>query len=218
MSLNLLDVSPDDLQPNPWNPNRVSAENELKIENSLSELDFYKPLIARELEDGSLQLLGGEHRWRAAKRMGYKKLPVINLGPISDDAAYKITVVDNGSYGDDDPLAMAELLKLVDLDDLKNIVPISDDDLSAIFASSSIAMNDLALLDSEVGSAPALTPETKPAPTHQVMRFKVPVADVAWISILIEKVIRDKAYREKDSLMNAGSALIDIANAARETI
>jgi ParB family chromosome partitioning protein len=218
MSLKLLELSPSELSPNSWNSNEVGAENELKIEKSISEFGIFKPILARETDDG-YEIIGGQHRWQIAKRMGYKTVPVINLGPISDEAAKKIGLVDNARYGDDDPLRLSEILNsLGNLGEIKEIIPFSDDDLSAIFASSSIALNDLDLLDSGVNSSTPAPQDIKPAQTHQVMRFKVPVADVAWLTLLIEKVIREKAYREKDSLMNAGSALIDIANASKDLV
>lgn len=63
-------VEIDSLHPNPWNSNQVGPEMEARLAASLGELDFYKPILVRQLSDGRLQILGGEHRWRSAKGLG----------------------------------------------------------------------------------------------------------------------------------------------------
>ena len=82
--IEVIHVPPAQLKPNPWNTNKLSPEAEGKLDNSLLEFGLYKPIICRELPDGSLQILGGEHRTRAASRAGHATVPVVNLGQISD--------------------------------------------------------------------------------------------------------------------------------------
>jgi ParB family chromosome partitioning protein len=63
------------LHPNPWNTNVVTPENEKRIEESIKRLGLFKPVTVRELTDGRLEILGGQHRWEAARRLGYKEVP-----------------------------------------------------------------------------------------------------------------------------------------------
>jgi ParB/RepB/Spo0J family partition protein len=212
MPLKQLTVDASLLRPNPWNTNVVSPENELKIEESIKRFKalggMFKPVIVRELPGGTYEILGGEHRWRAAVKLGYTEIPVANVGTVSDETAQEIGLVDNGRYGEDDVLRLAELMKgLGDVDELQSFLPMSSDDLASIFAASTIALDDLDALDKgevpEAGSG-------KAEATHQIMRFKVPVADVAKVQALIEKTMRVQGFLTEDSLTNAGNALVHI--------
>lgn len=205
------EIDPRSLKPNPWNTNVVSPENDLKIEASIKRFGLFKPIIVRELPSGDLEILGGEHRAKAAQRMGIKKVPIMNLGIISDDKAKEIGLVDNGRYGEDDTLQLSELLQsLGDSDDLLSFLPYTDEDMSSIFSSSSIALDELELPDDD-SSIPEL-PTAPVTPTHQLMRFKVPIADAAKITVLIEKTMKEQGYTMEDSYANAGNALVHLLN------
>lgn len=209
MKITLQDVvSPEKLKPNPWNTNVVSPENERRIEESIKRLGFFRPVIVRELQDGTLQILGGQHRWEAAKRLGLKGVPIFNLKRISDQKAQEIGLADNGRYGEDDPAALSALLKgLGTAEELSTFLPYTDIDLTNIFAASSIDIDQLGLDGSTEEKAPA---STKPPATHQVMRFKVPVEKIAVVTERIEQVMRTKNFTADDSLTNAGNALVHI--------
>lgn len=204
-------VDPADLQPNEWNTNHVSAENEAKLAESLDRFGQFKPIVVRERADGSLEILGGEHRAQVAQRNGYDSVAIFNLGQIEDKVAKEISLVDNGRYGADDPIALAELLEtLGNSEELIHFLPYTDADLSTIFASTSIDFDALDFAPEE--EMPAGAPADKPtAPqTHQVVRFKLPVEDAHRVTELVEQVIREQNFSENDSLINAGDALIHI--------
>lgn len=209
-----IQVSPRHLKPNPWNTNVVSPDNELKIEQSISRFGVFKPIIARELPDGTLQILGGEHRAKAAVRMGIPTVPVMNLGIIDDQKAKEIGLVDNGRYGEDDALQLAELLKsLGDLDELGTFLPYATDELNSIFSSSSIALDDLELPSDE--KLPEL-PTEPVKQTHQLMRFKVPIDDAPIVQSVIEKIMKEQGFTAEDSYSNAGNALVWLIGSTEE--
>lgn len=206
-------VSPGDLRANPWNVNRVTPDNEAKIEESLKRYGgFFKPIICRETPAG-LEILGGEHRWEIAQRLGYQTVPVYNLGLISDEKAKEISLIDNARYGADDTLALSELLKdLGSSDDLQSFLPYSDADLTAIFQSSNIDLDDLAL-DEPDEKTPEEAPEEKQAKapkTHTIMRFKVSLADAEKITQMITETQKDHGLTAADDLTNAGDALVHL--------
>lgn len=202
-------ADPRSLRPNPWNTNVVTPENEAKIDASLKRLGMFKPVIVRELADGTLEILGGEHRKDSAIRIGMGEVPIINLGSISDKKAKEIGLVDNGRYGNDDTLQLAQLLEeLGTAEEMASFMPYSDGDLASIFASTNIALDDLDLPDDD-DAAPML-PKERAVQTHQIMRFKVPSGDVATISDLIEKTMKQQGFTDEDSLANAGNALVHI--------
>lgn len=207
-TLSMKMLPPGSLKPNPWNTNVCSPEAEAKIEASIQRLKMFKPIVVRQLDDGTLQIIGGEHRAAAALRLKMKEVPVMNLGTISDKQAKEIGLVDNGRYGSDDTLQLAELLEgLGSPEDLATFLPYSDADFQSIFSSVTIALDDLDLpSDADTPKPPAAS-----APqTSVVMRFKVPVEDAAVITEQIEAVIKRQRFTEEDSLSNAGNALVHI--------
>lgn len=201
-------LDPSTLTPNPWNTNIVSPENQQKLEESVKRFGMFKPIVVREI-DGELQIIGGEHRCDAAKALGHAQVPVVNLGRISDKKAKEIGLVDNGRYGADDTLQLAQLLDGlgVQAEELSSFMPYSESDFASIFSSVNISLDDLDLPDDvETPNVPA----TKPAQTHQIMRFKVPVDDVGTITDLIEKTMKEQRFTDEDSLSNAGNALVHL--------
>ena len=51
-------LNPKELLANPWNPNRLTPEAEMKLENSLARLGMFKPILVRTLEDGRREISG----------------------------------------------------------------------------------------------------------------------------------------------------------------
>lgn len=209
MNYKIIQADPSTLVPNPWNSNVVSPDNEAKLEESLKRFGVFKPIVARELIDGTLQIIGGQHRAMVAKRLGYNQIPVVNLGIIDDKQAKEISLVDNGRFGEDDSVKLAELLEsLGDLSDLAQIVPYTEEDLNSVFVNTSIALDDLNDLDLPMDDElPSLE---RTIQTHQIMRFKVPIQDVDLIAKEIERTIKEQGLDDSDSLINAGDALVHI--------
>lgn len=211
---------PGSLKPNPWNPNQMGPEMEKRLQKSLADLDFFKPIIVRELASGDLQILGGEHRAHAAGRSGVAEVPVVNLGRISDSKAKAIGQVDNGRYGEDDALMLSAVLKDLKHDgyDVTAFLPISTEDLAGIFASDEIDLDALGDLEKEDDKDIPDPTSARPTITHTIMRFKVPVEDQEKVQALFDHVIKSKGLKDQDSMVMAGMALVLIANAAREVI
>lgn len=209
-------MPPGELKPNAWNTNVVSPDNEAKLEESIKRFSMFKPVVVRELKDGTLEIIGGEHRAAVAARMGIKQIPVVNLGKIDDKKAKEISLVDNGRYGNDDTLKLAELLDgLGNADELVNFMPFTEGEIDSIFSSVNIALDELDTIEGLDDDTP-IVPKEKPVQTHQIMRFKVPVEDAAAIADLIDKVIRIHKFTESDSLTNAGDALVHVVKVAKE--
>lgn len=199
------------LQENPWNPNEVDAINEEKLANSLEEFGLFKPILVRELEDGTRQILGGQHRNRAALLKGYEQVPVLNLGVMSDEKAKKIGLVDNGRYGEDDMERLAEVFSdLGDIDSILGILPMDQSDFDNIFSNDGSDLDLDELLDAEEGEdseVPDLDIPSSTVKTHQIMRFKVAITDAPAFEAFIRKIQREQGFTESDALTNAGDAL-----------
>lgn len=208
--LKVENIDPSKLKANDWNTNVVSPDNERKLIESLKRFGFFKPILARELPDGSLEVIGGEHRWQASISLKYKTVPVVNLGPIDEKTAKEISLVDNGRYGNDDALQLSELLaELGDMSELTSFMPYETEEMEKLFTSVQLALDELEIEDDE--GAPAPTPATKPRQEAQIMRFKVPIDDVAAVTAVMEQIMKEQKFTEEDSLTNAGHALVHLA-------
>lgn len=211
---------PESLKPNPWNSNRVGPEMEARLEASIKEFGFIKPIITRELSDGSLQILGGEHRARKAAEMEISAVPVVVLHNVDDKRAKALGLADNGHYGEDDALKLAEILK--DLgDDYLDAIPFDANDLAGIFSAADVDLDSLGFdANDDMGADLSLADvAARPTPTHELMRFKVPVEDRERVEKFIAFVVKSKGLSgESDSMIAAGMALVEIVNAAKEVM
>lgn len=200
-------ANPRDLAANPWNTNSCSPEAEMKLDESVRKLGMFKPILVRELPNGTLQILGGEHRVESSIRVGLSEIPIFNLGPIDDIKAKQIGIIDNARYGEDDQVGLAKLLEeLMVVDDVTLFMPFDDSEMKNIFKSVNIDLDSLDLEDESL--VPLGTPSEKGAKvqTHQIMRFRVQVEDSQSITDKIERVMRLQGFDEKDALTNAGDA------------
>ncbi|PZR92268.1 MAG: chromosome partitioning protein ParB [Stutzerimonas stutzeri] len=213
-AIEYLTVPVGELRKNPWNTNKVSAADELKIRKSLQRNGMFKPIIVRQVKgEGGYEILGGEHRWEQAIELGVTEVPVANLGEISDKQAKEIGVIDNARYGTDDTLSFSELLKEIgNIDELQEFLPYGSEDLDAIFSASVIALDELELEntlgDAEEEPDEEEVPTAKPAKTHAVMRFRIANADAERLTALVSKTQKDQGFIAEDQLTNAGDALI----------
>jgi ParB-like nuclease domain len=210
----LVKIHPDRLRPNTFNPNSLSPANEAKLAKSLVDLGQFKPVIARFLPDKETgtdyEILGGEHRWTELRGMGVEEIYVFDLGKIDNKTAKKISLADNARYGVDDVGELATILSDIGVEDAQLFLPYTDTDVSAIFASSSISLDELDLPDSyDVETTPE--PKSSKAPkTHTVMRFKVPLTDAERITELVAKTAKRQGFTTGDELTNAGDTLVHL--------
>lgn len=69
-------VSIDTLQPNSYNPNRQSEHDFELLKKSMSEDGFTQPIVVQE---ETLTIVDGEHRWRAGRDLGYTEVPIVKV-------------------------------------------------------------------------------------------------------------------------------------------
>ncbi len=218
MEYPVIHVNPRILQANPWNTNIVSPDREAKLDESIKRLGMFKPIVCRRLEDDTLQILGGQHRNEAAIRLGHETVPVFDLGHVDEKRAKEIGLVDNSRYGDDDSLALSDLLEDLGSSaaELASFMPFAEEDLTSIFRSSEVDLSNLDDDEDEDDEVPEL-PATKAAKTHAVMRFRVANADAERVTAVIEAIQRTQGFTEADELTNAGDALVFLCSASSVT-
>lgn len=204
-------LDPRVLRPNPWNTNKVSPDNMVKLKKSITELSFVTSVVCRQLSDGSLQILGGQHRTEAAIEMGLKEVPVLNLGTVEDNKAKKIGLVDNSRYGTDDTISLAQLYSDIGItsDELASFLPYSELDFDTVKRAIDIDLDDLDIsLDDEEQSVDPEQVKERPQRTHDILKFRVSLGNAERLRQKIEKTIKREGFdSETDDLTAAGEAL-----------
>lgn len=103
---------------------------------SIKEHGFIDPVTVRSTPNHGIQIIDGEHRWKAAIDLGIETIPVVDLGPISDHAAQKLTILTNELRGTANQQKLSVLLKDLagseSIESLINTLPFTADSLQGM--------------------------------------------------------------------------------------
>lgn len=110
MELDIAKVEPDRNQ-----PRKTFDEDELEeLSDSIKEKGILIPLLVRPQED-YYQIIAGERRWRAARKAGLKKVPVIIRDDMTDQEVVEVQLIENIQRADlnaiDEALAYKRLIE-----------------------------------------------------------------------------------------------------------
>jgi ParB family chromosome partitioning protein len=95
------------IRPNRFQPRRRFAEEELEeLAGSIRGQGVLQPLIVRRSEEG-FELIAGERRLRAARRVGLAQVPVV-VRAVSDDQLLELSLVENIQRENLNPVEEAE--------------------------------------------------------------------------------------------------------------
>jgi ParB family transcriptional regulator, chromosome partitioning protein len=97
------------LRPNPRNPRRIFAEEELaELAASIHERGIIQPILVRTVRGAAdaYEIIAGERRWRAAQRAGLHDIPVLLL-EVGDREALELAIIENVQRTDLNPLEEA---------------------------------------------------------------------------------------------------------------
>lgn len=86
-----------EIEPNREQPRKYFSEESLNaLAESVREHGILQPILVRPLSDGTggYQIVAGERRWRAARRIGLSEVPVI-IKEFSDIETMQIAVIEN---------------------------------------------------------------------------------------------------------------------------
>lgn len=86
-----------EIEPNRDQPRKYFSEESITaLADSIREHGILQPILVRPLSDGtgSYQIVAGERRWRAARRLGLSEVPVI-IKEFSDIETMQIAVIEN---------------------------------------------------------------------------------------------------------------------------
>ncbi|WP_026513426.1 ParB/RepB/Spo0J family partition protein [Butyrivibrio sp. LB2008] len=102
------------IEPNRNQPRKSFDEDSLiELSESIKQYGIINPLIVTDKED-HYEIVGGERRWRAAKKAGIKEVPVI-IKDLSEHEIAEISLIDNIQREDINPIEEAlAYRKLID--------------------------------------------------------------------------------------------------------
>ena len=96
---------------NPYQPrSNFSDENIKELANSIKNLGIVQPITVRKIGDNKFQLIAGERRLRASKKIGLKAIPSF-IKNSNDEEMLEIALVENIQRKDLDPIEIALSLK-----------------------------------------------------------------------------------------------------------
>lgn len=130
-----------DVKPNTYNYRGMRKDVYEKEMKSIQEYGFIAPPHVRSSNEhgplGFYELIDGEHRWRACSDLGYKEIPVNDLGMVPDRKAKKLCIILNETHGEPKYEDLSSLLASLaedDMDDLIEELPFPDAELRALAA------------------------------------------------------------------------------------
>jgi ParB-like chromosome segregation protein Spo0J len=159
-------VSPDDVKENIWNYNEQSDFVFEKLKQSIEEFGFTEPLTVRSENDegklDKLEIIGGAHRWKAAVALGMKKIPVNDVGKMSDATLKKFMIVLNETKGRPNNDQLAVVLSELDKDGIDlSVLPYDEAEIKSLTSMGDFDWNgsdvttDLGDVPAEAGSEDA---------------------------------------------------------------
>ena len=97
----------NNIKPNANQPRKTFDEGKLEeLADSIREHGLIQPLVVRKSTNG-YEIVAGERRWRAARKIGIKKIPAI-VRELSDEENMLLAIIENMQREDLDPIEEAE--------------------------------------------------------------------------------------------------------------
>jgi len=107
-SMSIYDIPIDLLEPVSWNPNEMNDATFNRLVEEISENGFLEPLQVVFGSIGRFKIVGGQHRWEAARVLGYDVVPCIIMD-MPDDVQKLVNVRLNVIRGKFNPVKFVKL-------------------------------------------------------------------------------------------------------------
>jgi len=105
----IFQLSIGEVNPSPLQPRRVFAEENLtELVDSIRSRGIFQPLVVRRSPKGSgYELIAGERRWRAARKLNLAKVPAI-VRVATDQQVLELALIENLQRAELDPVEEAD--------------------------------------------------------------------------------------------------------------
>jgi hypothetical protein len=107
-------IAKEKLHPNPWNPNKMEDRAESALQESVSEFGQVGEILVRPHPEvnGEYQIIDGEHRFSVLPESVYCNV----IYDLADSQAKKLTLIMNETRGQNDKIALSQLLNDLEAD------------------------------------------------------------------------------------------------------
>ncbi len=97
----------EELKPNRFQPRKDFSDEDMKnLIGSIKEKGIIQPLVVRRLSEG-YEIIAGERRWRAARQLGLKTVPIV-IREAGDGEMAELSLVENLQRSDLNPIEEAQ--------------------------------------------------------------------------------------------------------------
>lgn len=104
----ILELSLDELRPNPYQPRKTFDETSLQeLANSIQQSGVFQPIIVRKSSVKGYEIIAGERRFRASKLAQKTTIPAI-IREFDEEAMMQVAILENLQREDLNPLEEAE--------------------------------------------------------------------------------------------------------------
>lgn len=101
-------IAVDKLNPNEFQPRQQFNKDTLnELAASIKDKGILQPIVARRHLNGTLEIISGERRWRAAQMAGLHEVPVI-IKSVNDQDSLELAIIENIQREDLNPIDEAE--------------------------------------------------------------------------------------------------------------
>jgi ParB family chromosome partitioning protein len=109
----VLEISLNELRPNPYQPRKTFDENSLQeLARSIEQAGVFQPIIVRKSSVKGYELIAGERRFRASKLAGKQTIPAI-IREFNEEQMMQVAVLENLQREDLNPLEEAEAYEML---------------------------------------------------------------------------------------------------------
>ena len=104
---NIVELDLDTIEVNPFQPrSNFNEENLEELASSIRELGLIQPITVRKIDFNKFQLVSGERRFRASRRIGLETIPAY-IRIANDQETLEMALVENIQRQDLDPIEIA---------------------------------------------------------------------------------------------------------------
>lgn len=143
----------------PWNYKMDDPVLLEKLMENIKRNGQIENILVRELDTGFFEVVNGNHRIDALKKLEMKEVVCFNLGPITERQASRIAIETNETRFQTNNASLAGLIKEiadeVDLGDLSTTLPFTESEMGEMIQSLDFDWNSFGDPDSGGGDPPA---------------------------------------------------------------
>lgn len=179
-------VSIEDVEPSPYQPRQLFSEEEIdELAKSIEKHGLLQPIVVRR-KGNKFQIVAGERRYRALKKLGKDNITVVVVN-VSDQEAMALSIVENIERKN---LTLWELANSIKR--LKDEMNLSLDEISRLIGKSKSHISNILRLFQLPDSVLELIKAYPDLLTISHIKLILEIKNPVWQATLAQKVVSEK--------------------------